>query len=95
LLAIAQGIGESSHEQAFTGQQAFAGRHQFTEETICAVAAVAENGGHDDAIVHEHKAPGFRDNRFLRIEFDFDALHFFAVYVVINFVIAKHGGYSK
>ena len=62
-------------------------------------AAVAKYRLHLYAIIHHHKRAAFGNGRFLRVQFNFYALHFFAVYVVIYFVCAAvvsvHGSVFK
>jgi hypothetical protein len=85
-------VGKGGHEQGLTGQKTLTGPHQFAQKSFVLGGSVPKDGLHLDPWIHEHESPAFGNHRFLGIEFYFDALHFFAVNAVIDFVVgAGHG----
>jgi hypothetical protein len=66
-LLLGRVVGVDRGEQRLTGDQALACAQQFAEEAALAGRAVAEDGVHADAGIHEHHAAGLADRRLARV----------------------------
>jgi hypothetical protein len=87
---LSTSVEEDGHEQRFARQQSLAGAHEGPEEATLLLGTVTENRLHVDAVVHVHHAAGFRDRRFIGIEFHFDVLHVLAKDLVVDLVHRSH-----
>ena len=79
-------MGETSHENRFTCELAFACVKKFAQKAPIRLRAITHACLKGNALFHVIHHPGFGNNRLPRVEFDFNDLNILADDLVIHFV---------